>query len=183
MTTVYTIGHSNRALDVFIHLLTANGIQALVDVRKIPRSRYNPQFNDDALPSSLSPHGVSYLWMPELGGRRSSREENSPNKGWRSASFRAYADYMMTDPFQSALANIISLASQKRPALMCAEAVPWRCHRSLIADALLVRHVAVWDIIDEKPPRAHSLPAFARVEGVKLTYPEQEPQLAFDLQK
>lgn len=168
--TILTVGHSTRTIDEFLALLRGHAVQRLVDVRTIPRSRHNPQFNAGNLEASLSAAGIAYLHLKELGGLRRPRPD-SPNGGWRNASFRGYADYMQTLPFDSALQRCISLGSRERLALMCAEAVPWRCHRSLISDALLVRGIDVLEITSPAASRAHALTPWARVNGTIITYP------------
>lgn len=165
-----TIGHSTRPLEEFIRLLQAHGATRVVDVRTVPRSRHNPQFNKDTLPLALKPVGVGYVHLPGLGGLRHARRD-SPNHGWRNASFRAYADYMQTPEFAQSLDELIRLARQDRVVLMCAEAVPWRCHRSLIADALLVRGIPTEDILSASRRQVHKLTPFAKVQGTHLTYP------------
>ncbi len=167
---VLTIGHSTRPIDIFVRLLAANGVTHLVDVRTVPRSRHNPQFNSDALAGALQGAGIAYTHVPGLGGFRQASPD-SANAAWRNASFRGYADYMQTPPFAQHLAEVITLAGQERIALMCAEAVPWRCHRSLISDALMVRGVAVEEIVSETRRQPHRLTPFARVDGTSLTYP------------
>lgn len=167
---VYTIGHSTHQLDDFTALLKHYGIELLADVRTIPRSRHNPQFNGDSLPAFLQTQGIGYRHLQELGGLRHSRAD-SPNSGWRNASFRGFADYMQTPAFEAAVTDLLQLAAQHTVALMCAEAVPWRCHRSLIADALLVRGAEVMDIYDLNHAKPHVLNSMARVQGVTVTYP------------
>jgi uncharacterized protein (DUF488 family) len=169
--TVFTIGHSIRPIDEFIHLLTAHGVQRLVDVRTIPQSRHNPQFGREQLSASLEHAGIHYTHMPGLGGLRRPRKD-STNTGWRNASFRGYADYMQTREFEESLNRCVELASAEQVALMCAESVPWRCHRSLIADALLARSIDVREITSATEARRHALTPWARVEGTKVTYPE-----------
>jgi uncharacterized protein (DUF488 family) len=168
--TVYTIGHSTRPIDEFLHLLGAHGVQRLVDVRTIPKSRHNPQFGQDQLSGSLQRAGIAYMHIPGLGGLRRPRKD-SPNTGWRNTSFRGYADYMQTPSFQEALEQCLELAAEQQVALMCAEAVPWRCHRSLIADALVARGIDVREIVSATDARPHTLTAWARVEGVNVMYP------------
>ena len=168
--TVFTIGHSTRPIDEFIHLLTAHGVQCLVDVRTIPQSRHNPQFGRGQLSASLEHAGIHYTHMPGLGGLRRPRRD-STNTGWRNASFRGYADYMQTREFEESLNRCIELGNAEPVALMCAESVPWRCHRALIADALLARGIDVREITSPTEARAHALTAWARVEGTKVTYP------------
>ena len=167
---VLTIGHSTRPLESFIQLLHGHGVKRVVDVRTVPRSRRNPQFNREALPESLSKAKIRYAHLQELGGLRHPRPD-SPNTGWRNASFRGFADYMQTPEFAAGLAKLMELASRTQIAVMCAEAVPWRCHRSLIADALLVRGVRVDHITSATRRQAHKLTPFARVEGTRITYP------------
>jgi uncharacterized protein (DUF488 family) len=175
---IYTIGHSNRPLGMFVDLLRHSAIEHIVDVRTIPRSRHNPQYSIDTLPDSLRSEEIAYTHVPGLGGLRRPLPDSS-NRGWRNESFRGYADYMQTAAFEINLAGVISLATMQRCALMCAEAVPWRCHRSLIADALLVRGIGVEDIVGPKERKAHMLTAFAQVDGTRISYPassEDEPQ-------
>lgn len=167
---ILTIGHSARPLEEFLHLLEAHAVSLLVDVRKMPRSRTNPQFNRDTLPAALGAAGIAYIDMPGLGGLRR-RRPDSPNGGWKNASFQGYADYMLTPGFAAALDELIERAEGQRAALMCAEAVPWRCHRSLIADALIVRGLPVAHILSARRTQPHALRPFARVEGTRLTYP------------
>ena len=167
---ILTIGHSTRPIDVFVGLLAANGVAHLVDVRTIPKSRHNPQFNSDALAGSLRDAGIAYTHVPGLGGLRRASPD-SPNAAWRNPSFRGYADYMQTPAFAEHLAEVIELAKSERIALMCAEAVPWRCHRSLVADALLARGIPVEEIVSKTRRTPHKLTPFARVDGVSVTYP------------
>jgi uncharacterized protein (DUF488 family) len=169
---VMTIGHSTRTLEEFIGLLKAHGATCVVDVRTVPRSRHNPQFNKTSLPRSLTKAGLGYVHLPRLGGLRHA-ERDSPNMGWRNASFRGYADYMQTPEFAQSLEELICLANQGRIALMCAEAVPWRCHRSLIADALLVRGIRTEDIMSATRRQVHTLTPFAKVRGTAITYPPE----------
>lgn len=166
---VLTIGHSTRSIEEFVALLAAHRVTLLIDVRTVPRSRRNPQFDIGALPDSLAAAGIDYRHLPDLGGFRRTTPD-SPNAGWRNASFRGYADYMQTEEFERNLALLIELAQRERTALMCAEAVPWRCHRSLIADALLVHGVPVCEISGARL-RPHELTSFARVDGSRITYP------------
>ena len=169
-SVVYTVGHSTRPIEAFIALLTAHRVTSLADVRTVPRSRHNPQFNGDALAASLAAHGIDYARFPGLGGfRRASAD--SPNSGWRNASFRGYADYMQTPAFTENLELLLALAREQTVAVMCAEALPWRCHRSLIADALLVRGVRAEEIVSELKTDTHKLTPFACVEGTTITYP------------
>jgi uncharacterized protein (DUF488 family) len=174
--TVFTVGHSTLPADQFLARLRAFGVSRLVDVRTIPRSRRNPQFESEALRDSLVSEGIEYEHLPALGGLRKPRAD-SPNTGWRNASFRGYADYMQTPPFERGLERLIELAREKRTAIMCAEAVPWRCHRSLVADALTVRGVPVVEILGDKSHRDHTLTPFARVQGTTITYPPAQSSL------
>ncbi|HZQ46532.1 MAG TPA: DUF488 domain-containing protein [Verrucomicrobiae bacterium] len=169
---VMTIGHSTRMLVEFIRLLQAHAVSCVVDVRTVPRSRHNPQFNQASLPRTLKKAGLEYVHMPGLGGLRHAKRD-SPNKGWRNASFRGYADYMRTPEFGQGLEELIRLANRERIALMCAEAVPWRCHRSLIADALLVRGIRVEHIMSPTRRQVHTLTPFAKVRGATITYPAE----------
>jgi uncharacterized protein (DUF488 family) len=169
---VMTIGHSTRPIAEFVHLLKAHGVERLVDVRTVPRSRHNPQFNRDQLSPSLHSARIHYTYMAGLGGFRHSSND-SINMGWRNKSFRGYADYMQTTEFWEHLDALIGLAEQERVAIMCAEAVPWRCHRSLIADALLVRGIEVREITSATGMRIHSLTPFAQVSGTRITYPPE----------
>jgi uncharacterized protein (DUF488 family) len=168
---VFTVGHSRRSVDEFIRLLVRYGVRQVVDVRTVPRSRRNPQFNHDVLPRTLAKAGIRYAHLAELGGFRRPWPD-SPNMGWRNESFRGFADYMQTEEFQSGLDQLLALARREKTAIVCAEAVPWRCHRSLIADALLVRGVSVEEILDLDHSQPHRLTPFAHVDGTKLTYPE-----------
>jgi uncharacterized protein (DUF488 family) len=172
---LWTIGHSTRPIEEFISLLRAHGIRLLVDVRRFPASRHNPQFNAESLAKTPQEDSLQYRHMPELGGRRKSRPD-SVNLGWRSAGFRGYADYMQTDTFWGALEELMAYGTRAPTAIMCAEAVPWRCHRSLIADALVSRGWQVQHILSgaEAPP--HQITPFAKIENDILTYPEQTSQ-------
>lgn len=171
--TIFTIGHSTRPIDEFLRLLKAHGVQRVVDVRTIPRSRHNPQFDRGQLSPALHRVRIHYRHMPGLGGLRRARRD-SANAGWRNASFRGYADYMQTPEFEDSLEDCIDLAKRERVVLMCAEAVPWRCHRSLIADALLARGIQSSEITSRIRTRPHSLTPFARVKGIHVTYPLQK---------
>jgi uncharacterized protein (DUF488 family) len=168
--TVLTIGHSNRTWQEFLGLLRAHRVARVVDVRSIPRSRHNPQFDQQTLRKKLRGAKIGYVHLKKLGGRRHTRRD-SANMGWRNASFRGYADYMQTADFDAGLQRLIKLARNKRSAIMCAEAVPWRCHRSLIGDALTVRGIRVEDIMSGKTSRVHSMTSFARVRKNVITYP------------
>jgi uncharacterized protein (DUF488 family) len=174
--TIFTIGHSTHPIEHFLELLQANAVAQLIDIRTIPKSRRNPQFNSDALAASLRTSDIRYIHMKDLGGLRHPRKD-SINLGWRNASFRGYADYMQTEEFAAALARAIALAEERPTALMCAEAVPWRCHRSLIADALVVRGIRVLEIVSAAAPKEHALLSFARVRGTQITYPPDQASL------
>jgi uncharacterized protein (DUF488 family) len=167
---LYTIGHSTRTAAALLALLREHGIEALVDVRTIPRSRHNPQFNRDALAETLAAAGIEYTHRPALGGLRHPRKD-SVNLGWRNASFRGYADYMQTAEFARALAELETLADARRTAIMCAEAVPWRCHRGLIADALTVRGRPVLHIQSAAAPTPHRPTPFMRTVEGRPVYP------------
>jgi uncharacterized protein (DUF488 family) len=170
---VHTVGHSTRSLEDLVEALRHHGVDLLVDIRGYPGSRRTPQFNAEALEAELPRFGLGYLHLPQLGGRRRARE-GSPNSGWRNKSFRGYADHMQTDTFRDGIDRLLVLAERGRPAIMCAEAVPWRCHRSLVGDALLVRGVEVVDIMATRTSRPHTLTSFAQVEGETIVYPDVE---------
>lgn len=170
LSVVMTVGHSTRSLVEFIRLLQAHEISCVVDVRTVPRSRHNPQFNKASLPRNLKKAGLGYVHLPGLGGLRHAKRD-SRNVGWRNSSFRGFADYMQTPEFEQSLEELIQLTRQERIALMCAEAVPWRCHRSLIADALLVRGIRTEDIMSPIRRTVHALTSFAKVRGTAITYP------------
>jgi uncharacterized protein (DUF488 family) len=174
MSAVWTIGHSTRSVEELVLILKSYGIEEVVDVRTVPRSRWNPQFNKDELKSALRESGIAYRHEKGLGGLRNARKV-SPNMGWRNKSFRGFADYMQTSEFDSALKELIGLVDRKRTVIMCAEVVPWRCHRSLIADALTVQGIEAVEIFDENKSQAHELTKFALVLNGKITYPPQEP--------
>jgi uncharacterized protein (DUF488 family) len=167
---VLTIGHSTRKLDAFLRLLQAYEVSRLVDVRTITRSRHNPQYNKDDLHKTLAEAKIRYQHLPGLGGLRHARAD-SPNQGWRNASFRGFADYMQTPKFQTSLGRLLDLLEKDRVVLMCAEAVPWRCHRSLIADALLVRGIQVEHIMSACRTHTHALTPWAKVRGNRIIYP------------
>ncbi len=172
-TLVYTIGHSTRPIEELHALLKMTKVTMLADVRTIPRSRRNPQYNIDVLPTSLAQEEIAYEHMPGLGGLRHALRD-SPNTGWRNASFRGYADYMRTEEFEIALSHLIDVAGQHRTAIMCAEALPWRCHRSLIADALVTRGLAVTHIFGGGRIQHHVVTKWAVVVGSRITYPPTE---------
>jgi uncharacterized protein (DUF488 family) len=170
--TVLTIGHSTHPLEEFVAILKAHDVAQLVDVRTVPKSRRVPQYNTESLAKGLPARGIDYAHLKSLGGLRHAKE-GSINRGWRNASFRGYADYMSTDEFQQGIERLLTLARAKRSAIMCAEAVPWRCHRSLIGDALLVRGVQVEDIMSATKIHEHELTSFAKVHGREITYPAE----------
>lgn len=174
--TVYTIGHSTHPIETFIGMLEAYDVETLVDIRTIPASRRHPQFAQKNLAKELAAEGMYYVHMKDLGGLRRPAKD-SRNSGWRNASFRGYADYMETASFQTALDALVALAGRTQVAIMCAEAVPWRCHRSLVGDALTVRGVAVVDIFSEDKAVPHKLTPFAHVERGRLTYPAEQGRL------
>ena len=167
---ILTIGHSTRPIDELIRLLRAHRVGRLIDIRTVPQSRHNPQFSSDALSAALAVAGIHYTHLGGLGGLRQPRRD-SVNSGWRNSGFRGYADYMQTAEFERSLQQCIDLAKEQQIALMCAEAVPWRCHRSLVADALLVRGLALCEITSAVRARPHALTPWASVDGVKITYP------------
>ncbi|VVM07532.1 DUF488 domain-containing protein [Methylacidimicrobium tartarophylax] len=167
---VLTLGHGTRSLEEFVHILKIQEISFVVDVRTIPKSRHNPQFNKETLPAALAVHDIGYEHMVSLGGLRRPKRD-SPNGAWRNASFRGFADYMQTPEFSSALDHLEDLARKSRLVLLCAETVPWRCHRSLIADALVARGLPVRHLLDARHGQPHQLTPWARVRGRQVTYP------------
>jgi len=169
-TVVFTIGHSTRVLDAFISILKAHSVTMVVDIRTVPRSRHNPQFNNETLPGNLHTGGIGYMHMPGLGGLRRARKDSS-NMGWHNLSFRGFADYMQAEEFEKNIEELISLSKSEQIALMCAEALPWRCHRSLIADALWVYDIRVEHIMSMNRRSPHTLTPFAQVNGKLITYP------------
>jgi len=172
-STVLTVGHSTRTWKVFLDLLRAHRVERVIDVRSVPRSRHNPQFNQETLRRKLRAARIGYVHLRKLGGLRHARRDSS-NMGWRNSSFRGFADYMQTSEFDAGLQRLIKLAGQKRSALMCAEAVPWRCHRSLIADALTVLGIRVEHIMSKNRSHVHSLTSFGRVRHSRITYPNSK---------
>ena len=170
---IFTVGHSTLPLEDFIALLEAYRIACLADIRTVPRSRHNPQFNGDTLGKALRRGKIDYVPLRALGGLRHARKD-SPNTGWRTTSFRGYADYMQTEEFAHGLEQLINLSRERRTAIMCAEAVPWRCHRSLVADALSVRGIPVVEILSATNYRDHKITPFAHVEGTRITYPPEQ---------
>jgi uncharacterized protein (DUF488 family) len=179
--TIFTIGHSTRPFDKFNELLNSFHIEMVADVRTIPKSRHNPQFNMDELKGRLKAYGMGYIHMAGLGGLRHTNVD-SINTGWKNLSFRGYADYMQGPDFKNALEQLIAIARQKLTVIMCAEAVPWRCHRSLISDALLIRNFNVEEIIHNKTSTQHKLTSWARVDGCTITYPAEAPVLKSSFQ-
>lgn len=173
MRTIWTIGHSNQGIDHFLSLLHGPSIKMVADVRRFPGSRRHPQFGAEALKASLAAEGIGYRHFADLGGRRGKPAPATPNTGWRVASFAAYADYMATAEFQKALAELTATARDQKVAMMCSEALPWRCHRRLIADALVLEGWTVLDIIGSGPPKEHALTPFARVKNGHLIYPSE----------
>jgi uncharacterized protein (DUF488 family) len=166
------VGHSTRSIAEFIGLLTPHSVARLIDVRAVPRSRHNPQFGRDTLPAALAADGIGYEHVAGLGGFRRTHA-GSLNTGWRNTSFRGYADYMQTPEFAKHLTDLIAKAKRERIVLMCAEAVPWRCHRSLIADALVVHGLRVEEIVSRSRRQVHALTSFARVTGTTIIYPPE----------
>jgi len=173
LETIWTVGHSNHAIEKFLRILIAHGIEAILDVRRFPASRKWPHFNADRLAGTLPAAGIEYAGIPELGGRRKAKPD-SPHTAWRLVAFRGYADFMDTPEFGEGLERAMALGRERRSALMCAEALPWRCHRSLIADALLARGWDAFDILSEREARPHGLPDFARLEGLRVIYDRGE---------
>lgn len=169
--TIYTIGHSTWPIDEFNKILQAYEIELVVDVRTIPGSRHNPQFNGNELKYDLEWHGIGYIHLKELGGLRHTTK-TSINTGWTNLSFRGFADYMQTPEFMKGIELLIETSKLKQTVIMCAEAVPWRCHRSLIGDALVVRGIEVEDIMSERTSKPHKITPWAKVDGVIVTYPE-----------
>jgi uncharacterized protein (DUF488 family) len=167
---IFTIGHSTLTTRELVSILDSQKLKLLIDVRTIPKSRHNPQFGQARISKSLDKHGIQYRHMPGLGGLRRPRKD-SPNMAWRNLSFRGYADYMMTEEFKMNLHKLIARSKRQRLVIMCAEAVPWRCHRSLIADALLALGYEVSDLIGFNPPRRHKMTAFAKVRKGEVRYP------------
>ncbi len=173
--TLWTIGHSNRSLDEFVAMLAAFEIEVLADVRRFPGSRKHPHFNQNELAKSLAEAGVAYEFFPELGGRRKAKPD-SPNTAWRNESFRAYADYMETDEFRAGIERLLAMAKKQRVAVMCSEAVWWRCHRSLIADYLKAQGIEVQHILSPKKSDLHPYTGAARLVKGRLSYAESDAQ-------
>lgn len=167
---IFTIGHGTKSIDEFVDLLKAYEVKRVVDVRTIPRSRHNPQFNKEILPESLKKSHIGYIHIKGLGGLRHAKKD-SVNMAWRNASFRGFADYMQTEDFAKNIERLIKIAKQKNIAIMCAESVPWRCHRSLIADALQVRGIKIKHIMSKKTCKKHTLTTWIKVRNLQITYP------------
>jgi uncharacterized protein (DUF488 family) len=174
-TQIWTIGHSTRSFDDFLALIGGSRIEVIADVRSFPGSRRYPQYGKEALAATLAEHAIGYLWLPALGGRRKAAPD-SPNKVWRNASFRGYADYMSSAQFALGLEELLDVSNGARTALMCSEAVWWRCHRSMIADALCARGFEVLHILDPKHTVPHPMTAAARVVGGKVSYAGPAPE-------
>jgi uncharacterized protein (DUF488 family) len=175
--SIFTVGHSTRSIDEFVELISAHGVKGIADVRSIPRSRHDLQFNADLLEYSLEQRDISYKHIMELGGLRHARKD-SPNLGWRNTSFRGFADYMATPEFSHGLDSLIKIAKDRETAIMCAEAVPWRCHRSLIGDALTKKGWMVRDILSQTVATRHLLTPFLKMRKGQLIYPEESPRSA-----
>ena len=167
---VFTLGHSTLPFEKFVTLLKAHGARRVIDIRTIPRSRHNPQYDQKSFSSSLRKSGLEYVHLKDLGGLRKPKAD-SQNSAWRNASFRGYADYMQTPEFENGLEKAIRLSQEKVSALVCAEALPWRCHRSLVSDAFVIRGIPVEHIFSNSRSEAHELTDFAKVRGTKITYP------------
>jgi uncharacterized protein (DUF488 family) len=170
--TIFTIGHSKHPFEEFIEMLKAHDIRLVIDVRTIPKSRHNPHYNSDTLAAALHERVVGYEHMPGLGGLRHAKKD-SVNTAWGNASFRGFADYMQTEDFERSLSALIEMAKNRPTAIMCAEAVPWRCHRSLIGDALLVRGIIVMDIMSKTSAKAHTMTPWAKVNDTTIQYPDR----------
>lgn len=167
---IYTVGHSNHSIEKFIDMLQAHNIEEIVDVRSIPKSRHNPQFSQDNLKVSLEKVDINYKHLKQLGGLRRTVKE-SLNLAWHNTSFRGYADYMSSEEFEEGLETLVNIARSKTVAVMCAEAVPWRCHRSLISDALIKKKWLVLDIFSSTSVKEHRLTSFLKVKKGKIIYP------------
>lgn len=170
MKEIFTIGHSTRSIEEFIEILIEYSIEEVVDIRTIPKSGYNPQFNEGNLSDSLKSSGIRYIRLEKLGGLRRAKND-SVNTGWKNSSFRGFADYMQTPEFESGLDELIKISEKNKTAIMCAEAVPWRCHRSLISDALAVRKIPIIHILGKGSFRRHEITSFAKIKSGKIIYP------------
>jgi uncharacterized protein (DUF488 family) len=173
--TIWTVGHSTRSIEEFLQVLDAHRIEAIADVRRFPGSRKHPHFGREALEATLAAHRIAYLWLPELGGRRQPSPQ-SPNTAWRNAAFRGYADHMASEEFVRGMAKLLELAAGARTAILCAEAVWWRCHRALISDALCARGITVLHISDARHTVPHPLTAPARIVDGRLSYAAPQQQ-------
>lgn len=173
---IHTIGHSTRSSDDLIALLREHGIGLLADIRRFPGSKRYPHFASEAMARWLPENGIAYIHMPELGGRRKPLPD-SPNTAWRNEQFRAYADYMASDEFRAAIDKLLAVADTQLLTIMCAEAVPWRCHRNLVADELTRRGIDVIHIIGSNATRTHVMNEHARIEGDHLVYPAEQQTL------
>ncbi len=176
---IWTIGHSTRSIEEFLSLLTGSRIEMVADVRSFPGSRRYPQYGKEALAATLAAHRIGYRWLPALGGRRKTTPD-SPNKAWRNASFRGYADHMSTQEFELGLGELLELSNGSRTAIMCSEAVWWRCHRSMIADALRVRGIEVAHILDANHCVPHPMTSAAQITGGVLSYAGSETANVLD---
>jgi len=174
---IFTIGHSTRPIEEFVDILKAYGIEFVIDVRTIPKSRHNPQYNSSTLAAALQVHAIGYEHLPGLGGLRHAKKD-SINTAWENASFRGFADYMQTEDFERSLNTLIEIAGKQSTAILCAESVPWRCHRSLIADALLAREITVMDIMHKTSAKKHTMTPWAHVRGTTITYPKSQPAVS-----
>ncbi|MGA8030368.1 MAG: DUF488 domain-containing protein, partial [Bryobacteraceae bacterium] len=174
MITVYTLGHSTRSPAEFLRIIDNFAVELVADIRTVPRSRRNPQYGQESLKQTLAEHHIGYVHLPTLGGLRRAKK-NSINTGWENASFRGYADYMQAPEFAAAIDGLIARAADKRTVILCAEAVPWRCHRSLVADALLIRGIAVENLLSATTAKPHKLTPWAEVDGLTITYPKKYP--------
>ncbi|HEY8697534.1 MAG TPA: DUF488 domain-containing protein [Rhizomicrobium sp.] len=178
MATIFSIGHSNRSLDAFLALLRSSDVTGLADIRQFTRSRANPQFNADTFAPALAEAGIEYRHVPALGGRRSSKLEESPNGLWDNAAFRNYADYALGEQFEGGLSALLQLAAERRAAVMCAEAVWWRCHRRIVTDYLLARGHAVLHILSDAEPKPAAITPGAEIrDDGKVAYPPMQPSL------
>lgn len=176
--TIFTVGHSNRRIEDFLALLQAHAVDVLVDIRSLPRSRFNPHFNSETLKASLTGAGIDYIHLASLGGRRRPREGNDENAGWGNGGFRGYADYMQTEEFEAGLNELLAIARHRRTAIMCAESVPWKCHRQLVADALMLHDHQPGHIMGLQAATPHALTDFARIDAGHITYPAPQPEQA-----
>lgn len=170
---IFTIGHSTRTTRELMKILKAYDIEVLIDIRHYPGSRAFPHFGKARIKQNLKRNGIEYIHLIELGGRRKADKASGLNEGWRSPQFRGYADYMQTEEFKEGLKDLIQIARRKVSVIMCSEAVPWRCHRSMVGDALILHGFQVIDIFSETQAREHKLTSFAKVRGKRITYPAE----------